>query len=276
MKIVVAHYGRQVPSDPTGALTEWTGWVAEHLGVETHLTASFLGSVEGRRDGKAYRADKHRTALDAEVERGNVAQLTLTSMVSKPRGYMAFEYDWTALLDVTTERFGPVCVLVLDTNAKHIDLDVDVLVDAYGVLARRMINTGYGFAAAMPGEFMPIGYAIGLACGGAPDEFVYDANAWRRYAQKECDRSLRNVFGYNILNEAHLSLDICGERLGDWVFSGSGRGQINPLSGDLHVWTFREVDPDGFLQWDCPAVVAVREKLKQLRIFPWQRLPGVK
>ncbi|MEQ8790378.1 MAG: hypothetical protein RIC55_29050 [Pirellulaceae bacterium] len=275
MKLVVAHYGRQVPENPIAALTEWSDWVAEHIGAETHLTANFLVSADGHKDGEAYRSDIHKATLCAELERGNVAQLTLTSMASKPSGYMAFEYDWTALLDVTTGRFGPACVLVLDADEQQSTSDLSALCDAYGVLARRLINTGYAFIAAMPQDFMPIGYSIGLACGGAPEEFVYDANAWRRYARKECDRSLRNVFGYNILNDAHLNLDVGGEPLEAWVSSGSGRGQITPLSGDLHVWTFQKADPSGFLLWDCAAVVAVREQLKQHRFFPWQRLPGV-
>ena len=276
MKLVVAHYGRQTPEDPVAAFTEWSGWVAKHIGVETHLTANFLGPAEGLKDGAAYRSDKYRAALVAELERGNVAQFTLTSMASKPEGYIAFEYDWTAVLDVTAGRFGPACVLVLDADREQSDLDVDALLDAYGALARRMIATGYGFATAMPQDFMPIGYAIGLACGGAPEEFVYDANAWRRYARKECDRSLRNVLGYNLLNDAHLGLDVGGEPLNAWVSAGSERGRIEPLDDGLFLWTFQEGDDqESFLHWDYPPVVAVREELKRHRIFPWQRLPGV-
>jgi len=139
-----------------------------------------------------------------------------------------------------------------------------------------MIATGYGFATTMPQDFMPAGYAIGLACGGAPEQFIYDANAWRRYARKECDKSLRNVFGYNILNDAHLTLDVQGSPLTSWVSAGPERGQIQALSDGLHLWTFQEIDPHGYLQWDCPAVVAARQQLKNHKLFPWQRLPGLK
>jgi hypothetical protein len=139
----------------------------------------------------------------------------------------------------------------------------------------RLIDSVYGFAAVMPDDFMPVGYAIGLACGGAPETFVYDANAWRRYARKECDKSLRNVFGHNLLNDAHLDIGVGGETLGKWVSSSPGRGEIRAADGDLHLWTFQEVDPGGYLRWDCPAVVAVREELEARRVFPWQRLPGV-
>lgn len=276
MKLVVAHYGRQIPQAPVAALAEWSDWVAKHMGAETHLTANFMSSVDGLKDGEAYRSEKYRAAVDAELERGNIAQLTLTSMRSKPKGYVAFEYDWTALLDVTAERFGPACILVLNADGKQSDLAVDELFDAYGTLAKRAVATGYGFAAVMPQDFMPVGYAIGLACGGAPEEFVYDANAWRRYARKECNESLRNVFGYNVLNPRHLEIDVGGQRLGDWIAATGDRGRLEPQDDGLFLWTFQEGDDEeAFLRWDYPPVVAVREQLKEYKIFPWQYLPGV-
>ncbi len=279
MRCVTAHYASQVPTNPVAALTEWLAWVAEHMGKETHLAGYFKHPAAGLKCGRAYRSGKsRRKKLDAELARGNIVELELTLM-TKPEGYIAFEYEWAAVVNVTLDRLGPFCALAWETAVRQRDASlpgvVDIL-DAYGRLTRCMMQTRYGFAAIMPQRFMPMGYAYGLACGGAPTEFVYDANSWTRYGRKECDRVLRNVFGYNILNRDHLDIDVGGQRLEDWIRSSGDKGRLEPVEGDLFTWTFKgDDDNDSFLHWDYPPVVAVRRQLSERKLFPWQHLPGV-
>jgi hypothetical protein len=67
-----------------------------------------------------------------------------------------------------------------------------------------------------------------------------------------------------------------GQRLGDWIAASGDRGRLEPQDDGLILWTFQEGDDEeAFLRWDYPPVVAVREQLKEYKIFPWQHLPGV-
>jgi len=274
MKLLVAFYGRNQPDDSAAALVEWQRWVAESFGDATHLWATFAMKPEGLRNDKAYGIARYKAALDDQVARGNVTHLTLTSMASNPKGYIAFEWDWTATLGLADERFGPIFVVGLDVGENR-GIGCG-LAERCESIATPMIGSEYGFAATFPQDFMPAGYAIGLACSGADEAFVYDANAWTRFAGKECGRSIRNVFGYNILNPKHLDIDVGGQRLESWIRTSSDRGRLEPHEYGLILWTFQEGDDQAaFLHWDYPPVVAVREDLKRHRIFPWQRLPGV-
>ena len=134
----------------------------------------------------------------------------------------------------------------------------------------------YTFAVTMPRAFMPGGYVVGVGSGEMPQEWIYDANSWRRFGGHKCDHSIRNVFGYNILNARHLKLDVGGQRLGDWIAAAEYRGRVEPLDEGLFLWTFQKSsdDKEEFLHWDYPPVVRAREELKQYNVFPWQRLLG--
>jgi len=124
----------------------------------------------------------------------------------------------------------------------------------------------------MPKLFMAGGYAIGLASGELPEDMIDDCNAWSRFSGKECDRTLRNVYGCNILNAKHLNISVGDQRLDDWIEGSAGRGHVEPLGDGLFLWTFQEGDDqDAFLKWDYPQVVQVREELKRHDIFPWQQ-----
>ena len=143
---------------------------------------------------------------------------------------------------------------------------------------RSYLSVKYGFAVTMPRRFMPGFYAEGTASGELPEDLSWDASAWGHYSdhkpwRAECDRTLRNVYGYNILNARHLDIPVGCRRLEDWLKASSGRGRLEPLGEDLFLRTFQEGDDhEAFLAWDYAPLVRVREELKRYDIFPWQRL----
>ena len=274
MKLVVGIYGSRKPKqESSGAILDWQNWVIEKVGVPTHVEGRFCGDPGGLKPDKAYTFRRYHSRFDEQIATGNVELLTLTAMKSRPKGYIAFEWDWTASFGFGegSTGGGPISALgvVLGLGRQS----ASELTYQYVQAVIPKLCTEYGFAATMPQEFMPAGYAIGLACGGAPKELRFDANAWMSFARKECGKTLRNVFGYNILNSRHLNIDIGGQPLRAWIIKEAYRGRLEPLNGDLFIWTFQQDDDrEAFLQWDFAPVVRVREELEQYQLFPWQRL----
>lgn len=274
MKMMIAVYGKSPTEAVPRSFIAWKQWIGEKLGLPTHIEGTFVSPSKGVKNDNAYKYKRYHSQFDEEVKNENVKMLTLTSMSSKPKGYIAFEWDWTARLGITDNRHGPVAILGVDVG-DYIPSNLE-FIDQYVQLVTPLIDAKYGFVVVMPQTYMPAGYVIGLACKGAGEKFVYDANSWRRFARKECDQSIRNIFGYNILNSKHLDILVGGQRLEEWIQASSNRGKIKPLNDGLYLWTFQEEDcKNEFLLCDYGSVISVRETLSQYQIFPWQRLPGI-
>ena len=270
MILINAHYGENRPGNKAAILLEWKQWVLRQLGPPTELSASFIERPDGLKEQKSYRNKKYQDMLVDEARKGNVSLLQMISMATTPKGYKMFDWDWEVTIGVADMLNGPICTLGIDL--KQLQQEPPFLIQEYEKLSRPILGTEYGFAAIMPREFMPAGYAIGLGCTGATEEIGDDAASWGRGARKECGHVIRNVFGYNVLNSKHLDIDVGGVRLEDWIGVSADRGRIEPLGDGLFLWTFQHgEDQMDFLQWDYSPVVKVREELQKFNIFPWQK-----
>jgi hypothetical protein len=276
-RFVVSLYGPTWISEPRVALQDW--WqdseaLGQRLGVPpTRISGVFREKPAGLVNNHGCLLRRYRKRFEKQVVAGNVRALGL-DRVSKPKGYMMF--DWEFALECGED---PVCGVMYLIGVELSQMrtcgafdEVALTLDAIAE-ARKHMEVCYGIAFIMPRGFLPAGYAIGLGCTGAPDNIRYDANAWMDFAGKECDHSLRNIFGYNIVNAKHLDIPVGDQRLEDWIAGGSNRGHISPIGNGLFVWSFQETPEDRrFLQWDYPPVVKVREELAVYKLFPWQRL----
>ena len=221
--------------------------------VEIESWADKLGSpisdIEGSvRSGRA--EDGTEVVCELTEDRGQFAEAlqhgsaNALELQSMPPGRCFRMTDWR-LMAHYGEGFGASVMFAVGIDRKLL-LEQDGasgLSFAGEVLqrSRAYINSRGGFATVMPRYSMPFGYALGIA-SELPQDMVYDCAAWRRFAGKECGRSMRNVFGYNILNQKHLKIDVGGQQLGDWVNAAGGRGRIEALAGGLFLWTFQEGD----------------------------------
>lgn len=223
---------------------------------------------------KHYDLERYRERFYGAAQKGTLLWLGLFRPTSE-KAYAMFDWSFCAMMGqdrfagyssvtgISVKSDGPSCMGLSNwrREAAH--------------LSHRYVHPHYGYVVQMPRKFMPAGFALGIA-SDAPAEFVYDANSWSRFAGKQCDHVIRNVFGYNILNPRHLEIDVGGQRLGDWIEASGDRGRLERQEDGLILWTFQEGDDeDAFLRWDYPPVVAVREQLKEHKVFPWQHLPGV-
>lgn len=264
---------------PFRSLEEW--WTdiehwAKKLGMPiTDLEGSIVASQANGTDKGAYEQTEDRIRFSRALELGTARGMSLQSMPSK-RAYRMT--DWR-FMGHYGEDFGTGATFMvgIDNSSLAADAKCSALefVDEVMQRSTKYVAGDSGFAFVMSRYSMPAGYVLGIA-GELPQDLVYDCTAWRRFAGKECDHSIRNVFGYNILNTKHLNIDIGGRRLEEWIKASAGRGRIEPLKGGLFLWTFQEGDDqEKFLWWDFPPVMAVRDELKKFRVFPWQRLnPG--
>jgi hypothetical protein len=299
-QLITSIYGD--PENPTSALLEdwWDkteAW-AVALGVPPNeLSAKFEQKPKGVVACHGYNLTKYRNRFQKELEANNIHSLDLTTLMCEWK-YKALDWDFEAMFG-QDESAGMIFAIGIDLEKLHFNSRLSPLIFVADAMHQsgRYLSAQYGFAVSMPRNFMAGGYALGVAAE-MPDEMVYDTNAWSRFSGKECGRTLRNVYGYNILNSKHLDIDVGGTRLEDWIKSGGGRrGRIEPLdvslsrgesplgmapidrsqkagsAGGLFLWTFQEGDDqEKFLWWNYPRVVAVREELKRFKIFPWQRL----
>ena len=264
---------------PPRALQEWwtdiEDW-ARKLGMPiSDVEGSVVAAKANATSRDEYEQIEDRTRLSRALELGTARAVSVQSMPSRQAYRMA---DWR-FMGHYGEDFGTGATFMvgIDSSSLRTEATCSALefVDEIMHRSSRYIAGDNGFAVVMSRFSMPAGYALGIA-GELSEELVYDCTAWRRFAGKECASSIRNVFGYNILNSKHLDIDVGGQRLEDWIKASDGRGRIEPLEGGLFLWTFQEGDDqEAFLHWDYAPVVAVREELKRHRIFPWQRLPGV-
>lgn len=277
-KLVVALCGTEFTSCRTPLFSRWwknTEALIQSLGLSpTHIYGDFVEKPERMTENKAYSYKRSGRRFREQVSAGNVKSLTIEAMNSKPKGLISF--DWDIICDFGEDLPTPIQSLT-GIDMKHLadngKRDILQFLTQRVAEAREFFGLTYGFAAVMPGDFMPAGYAIGLTTTEAPDMLVYDTAAWRRYAGRECYRLLRNVFGYNILNTKHLDIPVGGRRLEEWIRRNKNRGLLTQIGEELFVWSFQQdADDKEFLQWDYPPVVKVRERLTAHKVFPWAEL----
>lgn len=275
MKFIIGLYGQQRPGRKMAdSLRIWREWILSRFGNPTHISGEFVIEPAKMKENKAYSFAKARSRFDEQLSGDNLTSLGLTSMASRPDGSIAFKWDWDAEF-VYRDRSWTAS-LGCDLSSRRSDWLM--LADECRRVVSECMGIEYGFVALMPEEHMPNGYVIGLAAGGFGkdgcwEDFIVDANAWRRFARDECGHSIRNAFGYHILNSRHLGIPVAGQRLEDWIKASDSRGRLEPLEGGLFAWTFQEgADQETFLHWNYPPVVRVREELKQHHVFPWQKL----
>jgi len=278
-QLIVARYGAPDSVCAT-AFEKW--WLeterwAETLGTRPNeVNARYRVEPRGLVNGNAYKVMQYRGRIETELHAGNIEKLGLTRLIADWR-FKALDWEFGA----DYGRFGTEFAMVssgisLDALGKLPNVSPHGFVESAVRQSNAFLDATYGFAVMLPRRFMPACYVIGVASGEMPEEMVYESNAWMQFSARECDRTLRNVFGYNMVNPRHLDIDVGGQRLRDWICSSSNRGRIETQADGLLLWTFQEGDDqEAFLDWDYPPVAAVREELKRHGVFPWQRLPGV-
>jgi hypothetical protein len=250
-------------------------WAAV-LGVELNeVTASFRDKPKGLVNGSGYDLNRYQRRIQEQIEIDNVEYAALTRLADGWKYKVTdweFHSDFGRFNDAFAIMSSGICLetLRLGCGLTPAQFARDAMHHRGG-----NVRTSYGMAVVMPTLFVAPGYAMGVASGEMPKEMIWDCAAWRRSAGKQCDHVIRNVFGYNILNPMHLEIDVGGQRLGDWIEASGDRGRLELQDDGLILWTFQEGDEEeAFLRWDYPPVAAVREQLKEHRIFPWQLLPG--
>ena len=274
MQTVIAIHGPRRTSAEASLLRWWheTSEWASGLGLSPKLIgAGFSEKVLKLKKYKAYNLRRSSSRIEEALATGNVTSLELIRL-KKGGEYLLADWSLYAVCGMDCFSEGALVVgLDLAEGDPVSQVSLGACLKHVFTMSLSYIQCQYGYAVTMPRLFMPIGYPSSFV-SEAPDEFIYDANTWAKYAGKECDRSIRNVLGHNILNARHLDIRVGRKRLGDWIAASSRRGRIESLGDDLFLWTFQKGDDqEAYLRWDYPSVVAVREKLKRHRIFPWQR-----
>ncbi len=278
-QLIVAQYC--APIDVNDALLrEWwletEGW-AERLGIPPNeVTARFRIKPAGLMNSNGYDLRRYRSRIAEELDARNIEELGLTRQ-SASRRFKALDWEFQSDYGRFDTQFSLLSFGINSESLRGLaNMPPDRFVSDCLHRGSRFLHATYGFAAVMPKGFMPIGYMLGVASGEMPREMVWDANVWRQSASRQCDRTIRNVFGTNIINRNHLDLDIGGFRLEEWINANGIRGRIEPLANDLFLWTFQDGDDHGkFLHWDYPPVVTVRKELEKFKTFPWQKSVGV-
>lgn len=272
---------------PASLRTWWRGteeWAAA-LGIELDRIAGWFGRKPNRMSSEGtYSLRRYRKRFESELSAGNLDQLTLKA-ASPGAKYVAL--DW--LFSSNYGRRGqPGPEGIFDVGIQVPRLHESGGVPPVGFVqtalrrARAFIHGVYGFAVTMPRCFMPSGYILGLATVRMPENLRKDANACIRYdsgracgSDVYCDRVIRNVYGWNVLNRKHLDIAVGRQRLSEWVSGADWRGRITDIGDGLFLWSFDEAgDDEQFLRWDHPPVMRVREALQEYGIFPWQRRAG--
>ena len=284
LQLVTAIYS-DPSTPPTSTLKKWweeaEAWSVE-LGVSANeVSGRFKSKPKGLVGGNGYDLARYRSRFVRELEADNLEEIGLTRLLPSWE-YKAldllFSVDYGRFADAFNLFMASMDTECLASESRLSSIDFATEIDNR---SRLYLGPRYGFAVAMPSGFMPGGYALGVPSWELPEDLLRDANAWMHYRGgkpgcHECYRTIRNVFGYNVLNPRHMEIDVGGQRLGDWIAASGDRGRLEPQDDGLILWTFQEGDDEeAFLRWDYPPVVAVREQLKEYKIFPWQHLPGV-
>jgi len=276
-KFIVGFHGPCLrKSGRVAALQRWWSWNEELVGSFelqlTHVSCLFNKKPSRMSGNKAYQLGRNRKRIEKELSAGNVQVLELDTIHSKPDGYIAFDWDHTSSLG-DTDRYGAMLLVGIDTQ--HIDSwdksrRCAFANEVFGEASATM-KVCYGFSTCMPRDYMPLGYALGVACGEAPEEVRYDANSWRHCVQKHSHRLLRNVHGYNVIDANHLAIRVGDLSLEQWIRQDASRGKIDSLNGSLYLWTFEDLSENAeFLDWNFAPIEEVRRELSEHRIFPWQ------
>lgn len=278
-------YGTPSPMHP-GVLRQWwqemEAW-ADSMGIAPNeIAATFRTKPKGMITEHGYKLWRYRSRFERELAADNIEHLSLTTL-EQGWEYKALDWEFEAAygrLDV------PEGVFSAGINLERLDDSTNnISASAFAHEAirrsRSYIDGEYGLALSMPCDFMPGGYVLGLSTSDLSSnaaEMSLDANAWSRYSGgrpwcTDYDRTLRNVYGYNLLNAQHLGILVGDQKLKDWIKGADWRGHIEDLGQGVFLWTFQQgKDEEEFLRWDYPPVVRVRETLKEYDIFPWQRL----
>lgn len=275
---MLALYGRLDSPERSLDYSKW--WSEQDRLVEarglhlTHVFGDFLQKPRGLVEHRAYSIERYGKRILRQIESHNVNRLGLESLLTKPKGAIAFDWDYFG--DFGEDSSCPVISLtgfdltVMEVSRRSIETLIDSVVrrDSTGFLIQ------YGMSTIMPRNFLPAGFSIGLGCTAAPEFLRYDANAWSQFAGREHQHRLRNVFGYNILNRHHLELPVGDSTLAEWIAATPDAGRIVDLSDQLVAWTFADDQDDSpeFLKWDFPPVEKVRRALESYSLFPWQEI----
>jgi hypothetical protein len=278
--LIIARYGDKHSFAPQLDFTKWlreqemlVSSFGSHL---THILASFIKKPLGLKENDVYCLPRAKKKFENEIERSNVLSLGFNTMISEPKGSMIFDWDYTSWLgsspDCNLMSIIGVDIKLLKGQKKRF---IQELIEQTLINDCTQFDVNCGFSAIMGRDFGPAAYATGLAAGDAPDFLLYDANAWMRFAGKQCNYRLRNVFGYNVLNCKHLDIRVGNKRLEEWIKGDPYRGQIKKLNDKLSVWTFAQdmdMNDTKYLKWNYPPVVKVRKELEKYRIFPWHEI----
>jgi hypothetical protein len=275
-QLVVSMYGDLVsPAFPPFGdwWEEMEVWATELKVPPNEISGGFKEKPKGLVSHNAYKLVRYRSRFAQQLDEANIQYLELMR-VWPEGGYKTSDWDFCGLYGPDRPA-GAIFTAGVDLGRLHASAHASPRGFSQEAVdrSRRYLSTKYGFAVTMPVLFMGGGYAIGLSSRELPDDMRWDTNAWARFSGKECNRTLRNVYGYNVLTSNHLDISVGGQRLEDWVKASHERGHLEPLGEELLLWTFQEGDDqEAFLVWNYPPVVRVREELKRYDIFPWQRL----
>ena len=258
---------------------QWSRWydtivvLAEYFDLVLTDAGYKLGAVFGSsavwKDCSLKRSDKKLRRI---LEKEDICTLELESMFNKPQGYVS--HDWDLYSDLTAHDYGRASCFGIDLPRFRGKVSVSLLdfLDRHVRLFNEYVNATYGFAAVMTRA--DTGYPIGLASTDEPDELVVDCNKWSSIGRRECDRTIRNVHGINLLSDDHLAIKIGNMTLRDWIESTASRGRLERFNDKLTLWSFMRGEDDyEALHYDYPPLVKVRDHLKEYGVFAWWPLP---
>lgn len=277
MKLIITHYGHLQRGLSKLNFIQW--WrdqnnITDKLGLKlTHVMGGFLEIRDKLTQYKSYRLPRSQKRIMREIEDDNVEILALTSLITKDNGLLAYDWDFDAHFgkNITCDLVAIIGVDIRHLRKQNEKCVQDMIRESF-FRDSTQLAINYGFSAIMERDALPTGYAVGMA-SLMPEYFVHDGFTWSQYAGKVCDRRLRNVFGYNVINRSHLDIKLGDQRLEEWIGESPSRGRIEILSDDLFAWTFaRSKNDTDFLAWNYPPVEKVRRELEKFSIFPWQEV----
>lgn len=276
-KLVIAFYGKDFGNIPLrDAISAWWRWTEEacrDLGITlTHIDAKFKEKPSGLSDHKPYGIDRYGAIMGEQLARDNVEQIILNSL-NDPSDYIAF--DWTVTSSCGYDpRFGGISLIGVECEALSKWGKSTLIRFLEKCLeAANCLRIVYGFGVIMPKEYFPSGYLIGVTARNVDARILLDTTAWRRFARQNCEKKIRNVYGWNIITSSHLRLDIGGQTLKEWIEDNKDRGELKIINPTLYCWSFENrTESTEFLGWDFSPVDSLRQELENHRFFPWQEI----
>jgi hypothetical protein len=144
--------------------------------------------------------------------------------------------DWEFSCEVSFRRSS----FFLGVDPSRTAVDDRLLSEFSQELATHLLPI-YGCSVRRPKAADPMLYLNGMAGPGTDREEAARIAKWGHtyYPEQRYGEILRDVYECNFLAGCHLSMDVGGRTLKDWIVTNSRHGALTQIAHDLFLWRVR-------------------------------------